>query len=88
MLGFSRGFSDVLVRNAQDGLPEEGTIQARLRERAVPMLCAMAHSTQRGRAALGAADGAGVLLGLLRDPPYQVSGFGGCRLAGCSSCCR
>jgi hypothetical protein len=36
------------------------------------MLCAMAHSTQRGRAALGAADGAGVLLGLLRDPPYQV----------------
>ena len=56
----------------QDGLPEEGTIQARLRERAVPMLCAMAHSTQRGRAALGAADGAGVLLGLLRDPPYQV----------------
>lgn len=47
-------------------------MQARLRERAVPMLCAMAHSTQRGRAALGAADGAGVLLGLLRDPPYQV----------------
>lgn len=39
------------------------------------MLCAMAHSTQRGRAALGAADGAGVLLGLLRDPPYQVNEF-------------
>lgn len=58
--------------NAQDGLPEEGSIGARLRERAVPMLCTMAHSTQRGRAALGAADGAGVLLGLLRDPPYQV----------------
>lgn len=36
------------------------------------MLCAMAHSTTRGRAALGASDGAGVLLGLLRDPPYQA----------------
>lgn len=63
-----------LVRLAapQDGPPAEGSIEARLRERAVPMLCAMAHSTTRGRAALGASDGAGVLLGLLREPPYQA----------------
>lgn len=74
----------------QAGLPEAGSIGARLRERAVPMLCAMAHSTQRGRAALGASDGAGVLLGLLRDPPYQVNFEPFCEFVDLVSsfCCR
>lgn len=45
-----------------------------LRERAIPMLCTMAHSTTRGRAALMApSDGASVFLNLLLETPYQVA---------------
>ena len=47
-------------------------LAARLRDLAVPLLCSMAHSTGRARAALAAADGASVLLSLLPGRTWQV----------------
>lgn len=50
----------------------DGSLAARLRELAVPLLCSMAHSTGRARAALAAADGAAVLLSVLPERAWQV----------------